>query len=399
MTIAPAVFMLLLAGPPAVPEPPGKPIVAQTGEPVLLDRGGEQWGVPLEKYREKAEMLAKATSWFIPMRRPPEGLGNGALFGWNLKIDGKNVSWALDSDRRLLIADTNANGDLTDDTPLPFRMEDGRKVARFRTDVRGKDGVSYPVEWKLVLREGPEPNNVRIEINDNTIRKGTLRLGDREMLFGVRGSIGQYGLPAQIVYFDLDGDGQLRGDDEAFRVSERYVTVGKRSYEFKVDRYGRSLTLQPLAEYRPPRPRVAVGAPAPGFAERDLDGRTVRLDAYRGKVVLLDFWSIHCGPCVAEAPKLAATYRRFKDRGFEVIGINEGDEVPELKAFIEKHQMPWPQIRQAITEGLGNLYKVQGLPTYFLIGRDGKLVAMDAEIRGEGGLDGLEGLLEKHLGK
>jgi peroxiredoxin len=396
MVIAPAVLLLLAAGAAAVPGPSREPIVAQTGEPVLIDRGGEQWGVPLEKYKEAAERLARDKSYFVPMRRPPGGLGPKALYGWNLALGGKSVSWALDDSRERLIADINANGDLTDDPPLPFKMEDGRKVARFRTEIRDKSGVSYPVEWKLVLREGPEPNNIRIEIHDDTIRRGTLRLGDREMAFALRGSMGLYSLPDHNVYFDLDGDGQAKGEDEAFRVSERYLTVGKRSYEFSVDRYGRNLTLRPLAEYRQPRPRVAIGAPAPEFSVKDLDGRTVRLADYRGKVVLLDFWSVHCGPCVAEAPELAATYRRFKDRGFEVIAINAGDEIPEVKGFVEKFKMPWPQIRQGPSEGLWNLYKAVGFPNYFLIGRDGTLVAKSDEIQGNGAL---VKLLEKHLGR
>ncbi len=392
MALAPAVLLLLAAAPGLSQEP----IVAQTGAPVLIDRGGEQWGVPLEKYQEKAEILARDISYFVPMRRPPEGLGPKALYGWNLRINSKNVSWVLDDDRKRLIADVNANGDLTDDPPLPFKMEDGRKVARFRTEVRDKSGVSYPFEWKLVLQEGPEPNNTRIEIHDDTLRRGTLRLGDREMAFALLGSMGLYSLPDHDVFFDLDGDGQARGEDEAFRVSERYVTVGQRSYEFSVDRYGRSLTLQPLAEVRPARARVAVGAPAPDFSVQDVDGRPVRLADYRGKVVLLDFWSLHCGPCVAEAPELSATYQRFRDRGFEVVAINAADEIPELKAFVEKFKMPWPQIRQTPTEGLWNVYKVEGFPTYFLIGRDGTLVAKSEEIREVGAL---AKLLEKHLGR
>lgn len=398
MTMAPAVLLVLM-GVPAGSEPPRTPIVAQTGEPVLIHWPSQRWGVPLAQYREMAKAAAQRPD-FVGMEHPPEGLGPKALFGYNLNVGGRNASWVIDDARKTFYADLNTNGDLRDDPPLRFQNENGRKVARLKAPVRFKDGGSQPLEWKLVLLQ-PETGAVGFEIHDDAFRRGTLRLPDRELAFQLRGAAGFYDRPEEDrVAFDLDGDGRPgTSEDEIYAVSERYLTVGKQSYEFVVDRYGRSLTLQPLAEYRPPRPRVAIGAPAPDFSAKDLDGKTVRLADYRGKVVLLDFWSVHCGPCVAEAPKLSGTYHRYRDRGFEIVGINAGDELSELKEFAGKHRMPWRQVRQAPTEELWNLYRARGFPVYFLIGRDGTLVAMSEEIRGQGGLDHLEGLLEKHLGR
>src|SRR5205823_2100118 len=61
--------------------------------------------------------------------------------------------------------------------------------------------------------------------------------------------------------------------------------------------------------------------PAPGFTLKDLNGQSVNLDDYKGKVVLLDFWATWCAPCVASMPELQRLHARYAPRGFAVIGI------------------------------------------------------------------------------
>src|SRR5215475_7583311 len=65
--------------------------------------------------------------------------------------------------------------------------------------------------------------------------------------------------------------------------------------------------------------------PALDFALKDADGKTVKLSGYKGKVVLLDFFSITCGPCKVEMPWFMEFERRNKDRGFSVLGVSLDD--------------------------------------------------------------------------
>ena len=75
--------------------------------------------------------------------------------------------------------------------------------------------------------------------------------------------------------------------------------------------------------------------PAPEFALKDADGKTVRLEDYKGKVVLLDFFATWCGPCKIEIPWFMDWERKHKDKGFAVLGVSMDDEGWEVvKPFL-----------------------------------------------------------------
>src|ERR1700679_1361257 len=74
-----------------------------------------------------------------------------------------------------------------------------------------------------------------------------------------------------------------------------------------------------------------------------VDGRKVDLAQLRGKVVLLDFWATWCPGCRQEVPEVVNTYRKYHDKGFEVVGISLDQDKDALQAFTSEHGMTWPQ--------------------------------------------------------
>ncbi len=110
-----------------------------------------------------------------------------------------------------------------------------------------------------------------------------------------------------------------------------------------------------------------------------LDGREVDLAKLKGKVVLVEFWSTSCGPCIAGMPNVKAAYERFHDRGFEVVGISLDDKEGALRRFIKEKELPWPQHfdGKAWENQFALRYGIFGIPTMWLIDKKGNLRAAD----------------------
>ena len=376
---------------------------ASTEAPVLFGKAtlvmeamGEQ------EYRKKAALLAKDRS-FPSIKLKPPGLTTNAGYGEGLIFGGLNRSWILDGDAKrgyVLHADLNGNGDLSDDTPLKFEDRDGKRSLVYRTTVKDGKG-EYPVEIKLELTSSMQVGGVSPKLSlwfyDRTLRTGKIRVAGRDVYFGLVGMRGLYNNQHDEILFDINGDGkfdtQTRNSPEVYSVSEKYINFGEVSYEFIVDVYGKNLVLRRLAEKRPDRAVLVAGHPAPEFSFTDTSGQFHRLSDYRGKVVLLDFWGSWCGPCRDEAPKIVSTYRRLRGQGFEIIGINGGDEEIDFKDFTTEQGMTWAQIREDMGGPVQRLFRVESFPAYDLIGRDGSIVANSIKPRE------LLDEIEKHVGR
>jgi thiol-disulfide isomerase/thioredoxin len=106
------------------------------------------------------------------------------------------------------------------------------------------------------------------------------------------------------------------------------------------------------------------------------DGRKVDLEKLRGKVVLLDFWATWCPSCRQEVPNVVATYRKYHDEGFEIVGISLDEDKDRMLAFADRNGMVWPQYfdGQRWDNVIATRFGVQEIPLMMLIGKDGKFV-------------------------
>lgn len=111
---------------------------------------------------------------------------------------------------------------------------------------------------------------------------------------------------------------------------------------------------------------------APPFSAIDINGRKLDLADYQGKVILLDFWATWCGPCRIEIPGFVRLQDRYRAQGFVVIGVSEDDSVDPVREFYKEYGMNYPVVmgEGKISELFGGII---GLPTTFLIGRDGRI--------------------------
>jgi peroxiredoxin len=110
------------------------------------------------------------------------------------------------------------------------------------------------------------------------------------------------------------------------------------------------------------------------FTLKDMDGKSVTLADYKGKVLLLDFFATWCGPCKIEIPAFVDLYTKYKSRGFEIAGVIVMDEFPKARPFAQQFKINYPVLngegREDLEDAFGPLF---GLPTSFMIGRDGSI--------------------------
>ncbi len=132
---------------------------------------------------------------------------------------------------------------------------------------------------------------------------------------------------------------------------------------------------QPAPTPRPQLPAGAltgpqVGQPAPPFKLTTIDGKTVTLDSYRGKTLVLNFWATWCPPCRLETPDMLTAYARLHAQGVEFLGVDDTEQAPIVRAFVADKNMPYPQAIDT-DKSFSDAYDIRYFPTTFVIDPQG----------------------------
>ena len=168
-----------------------------------------------------------------------------------------------------------------------------------------------------------------------------------------------------------------------------------------------AIVLCSVACSNPSKPVKAAGVKAdeerkaaPEFSLKDADGRTVKLSDYAGKVVLLDLCATWCGPCKIEVPWLVEFERKYKDRGFAVIGVSmDEDGWESVKPFASRMGMNYRTVLgdDSVAQSYGG---VEALPTTFLIDQSGRIASVHVGLANKTEIEnGIEHLLQSGVAR
>ena len=136
---------------------------------------------------------------------------------------------------------------------------------------------------------------------------------------------------------------------------------------------------------------LATSAPAPDFTLRSTDGKNLRLQEQRGRVVMVNFWATWCAPCRQEMPHLNRLYQKYRTSGFVLFGVNVDEDSRNAVAVATKMGLTFPVLPDA-DKRVSKQYDLSAMPSTVLIDKDGKVRHVHRGYR-----DGFEDMYDKQI--
>jgi thiol-disulfide isomerase/thioredoxin len=276
------------------------------------------------------------------------------------------------------VVDTNGDLDFRNDPILQFRQFDAMRIADFELTIRPA-GSKEAAPWKMGYQILSDDKYTYARISE--YRQGQIRIGDQS--FGIilrprtRNRPG-FSLSADtICMIDLNRDGDFSerwhitdggeiSPREEIELSSPFILAGKRLKIVELDTAGTGLKIQPSSE----DVSISPGFKAPEFTFKGIDNNSYSLASLKGKIVLLEFWSVSCPFCRAILPEVNSLIKKQSGKDFVALDVAREDDAGE----ITKHLQGEPRNATVVVNDktAWQRYNSESItPTYYLIDKEG----------------------------
>jgi peroxiredoxin len=308
-----------------------------------------------------------------------------------------------EDDGPIIYADIDGDGTMADTEKFPLEQDEEGNRYIFQTTIElpFKNALfkSYPIflqYFKNVQWDELKEGETLLLQSKEAFARGTVDLKGKPTLveYGFNAQSKKVTLSKGWLGVDSDGDGHIdldhfspeaaeaRDETVVFRVGNQYSSTKK------VDLEKNQLVMRehPASDYK--RVELVVGEELPDFTFTDFDGKKRKLSEFRGKYLLIDFWAVWCPPCRRELPYQKTAYSRFQARGFEILGMNNDPDYSQIKPWLKKNGLVWPQATNDSIDQLQTRYRIHSFPTTLLIGPDAKIISLGQTKKKQPGLRG-----------
>jgi thiol-disulfide isomerase/thioredoxin len=344
-----------------------------TGDPVMAQATGTIPPLTPADY-EKFAAAAKGHPSIVVIAKLPPNLSPDYRLGYNFVYEHANHSWIVDhdSDGYKLYLDRTGDGDLSAAKPLRFHDVGGDEGGVQRIDVAMQDSEGRWTERFEVAkaRSGADgTEEIVVRRSDGATRNGVIELDGHRIPFRFSGARGRYDVLGTHVAFDREGSGKF----ESYKPSDRWVNLAGRTYEFHVDPQGAFLTLKE-SDSRAERPSLRNGTPMPDVSLADLEGKTHAFRDGSSDLTLIEFWNTNCGPCREEMPLLKKLFEQLPRAHFNILGVTSDESLETLRKYVAELSIAWPECRESDDGAVHQIMRIEGIPAYFLVAKNGEIV-------------------------